>query len=137
MNVLLATLASAAGLPARLALAPDRGEGRFDPKTLEYRAKGGDEGIAKATKSISKIEDPKERLRKLMADPGKAGQYAWKVLSRSLAYSARRMGEIADDVSAVDDAMKWGYNWELGPFEAWDASKAWHCASVPMVMRKN
>ncbi|MBK8942148.1 MAG: 3-hydroxyacyl-CoA dehydrogenase/enoyl-CoA hydratase family protein [Polyangiaceae bacterium] len=101
-----------------------KGEGgvlTLDPKTLEYRAKGGDEGIAKATKSISKIEDPKERLRKLMADPGKAGQYAWKVLSRSLAYSARRMGEIADDVSAVDDAMKWGYNWELGPFEAWDA----------------
>jgi len=93
----------------------------FDPKTLAYRPKGGDEGIAKACKSISKIEDPKARVKKLVADPGKAGAFAWKVFSRSLAYSARRIGEITDDVVAIDDAMKWGYNWELGPFEVWDA----------------
>jgi 3-hydroxyacyl-CoA dehydrogenase len=93
----------------------------LDPKTLEYRAKGGDEEIKKTTKSVSKIEDPKERIKKLVADPGKAGDFAWKVLSRSLAYSARRIGEITGDVVAVDDAMKWGYNWELGPFETWDA----------------
>ncbi len=102
----------------------DRAKGlseTFDPVKLAYRPKGGDEAILKACKSIAKIEDPKERVKKLVADPGKAGQFAWKVLSRSLAYSARRMGEIADDVFAVDEAMKWGYNWELGPFEAWDA----------------
>ena len=93
----------------------------FDPKTLAYRAKGGDEAIKQATKSISKIEDPKERVKKLALDPGKAGAFAWKVLSRSLSYSARRLGEIADSVVAIDDAMKWGYNWELGPFEVWDA----------------
>ncbi|MBL8744334.1 MAG: 3-hydroxyacyl-CoA dehydrogenase/enoyl-CoA hydratase family protein [Myxococcales bacterium] len=100
---------------------PDKSISTLDPKTGEYRAKGGDEAIAKLTKGLSKIEDNKERVKKLMADTGKAGQYAWKVLSRSLAYSARRMGEIADDIVAVDDAMKWGYNWELGPFETWDA----------------
>ncbi|MEO7108832.1 MAG: 3-hydroxyacyl-CoA dehydrogenase NAD-binding domain-containing protein [Polyangiaceae bacterium] len=93
----------------------------FDPKTLAYRPKGGDESIKAVTKSISKIEDPKERVRKLVADPGKAGSFAWKVLSKSLAYSARRLGEIADSITAIDDAMKWGYNWELGPFEVWDA----------------
>ncbi|MFO0663560.1 MAG: 3-hydroxyacyl-CoA dehydrogenase/enoyl-CoA hydratase family protein [Polyangiaceae bacterium] len=93
----------------------------LDPKTGEYRAKGGDEGIKSAMKSVAKIEDVKERLRKLVADEGKAGQFGWKVLAASLSYSARRMGEIADDISAVDDAMKWGYNWELGPFETWDA----------------
>lgn len=93
----------------------------FDPKTNAYRAKGGDAEIQKVAKSIGKIEDPAERLKKLLADGGKAGTFAWKVLSRSLAYSARRLGEIADDVVAVDDAMRWGYNWELGPFEAWDA----------------
>jgi 3-hydroxyacyl-CoA dehydrogenase len=93
----------------------------LDPTTGEYRAKGGDGTIAKATKSISKIEDPAERLRKTIADPGKTGAFAWKVLSRSLAYSARRIGEISDDIVAIDDAMKWGYNWDLGPFEAWDA----------------
>jgi 3-hydroxyacyl-CoA dehydrogenase len=93
----------------------------LDPTTGEYRAKGGDEAIAKTTKSISKIEDPAERLRKTLADQGKTGTFAWKVLSRSLAYAARRIGEISDDIVAIDDAMKWGYNWDLGPFEAWDA----------------
>jgi 3-hydroxyacyl-CoA dehydrogenase len=93
----------------------------IDWKTLEYRPKGGDEEIKKTCKDIGKAEDPAERVRKLIADQGKAGTFAWKVLSRSLAYAARRMGEIADSVEAVDDAMRWGYNWELGPFEAWDA----------------
>jgi 3-hydroxyacyl-CoA dehydrogenase len=93
----------------------------LDPKTGEYRPKGGDEAIAKACKSIAKIEDPGERLRKLVATPGVVGEFAWKALSRSLAYAARRIGEITDSVVAIDDAMKWGYNWELGPFETWDA----------------
>jgi len=93
----------------------------LDPKTLQYRAKAGDPSIKETTKAISKIEDPKARLKKLVADTGKAGQFAWKVLSRSLAYAARRIPEIAGSVEAIDDAMRWGYNWELGPFEAWDA----------------
>jgi 3-hydroxyacyl-CoA dehydrogenase len=102
----------------------------FDPKTLEYRPKGGDEAIKATTKAIAKIDDPRERVRKLVADQGKAGDFARKVLYRSLAYAARRVapeggggkgGEIADSISAVDDAMRWGYNWELGPFETWDA----------------
>jgi 3-hydroxyacyl-CoA dehydrogenase len=93
----------------------------LDPRTGEYRAKGGDEAIAKAVKSISKIEDPRERVKKLVATPGVVGDFAWKALSKSLAYAARRIGEITDSVVAIDDAMKWGYNWELGPFETWDA----------------
>lgn len=95
----------------------------LDPKTLEYRPKGGDEAIKAATKALAKVEDPKERVKKLAADQGKAGDFARKVLYRSLAYSARRVatGEIADSVVAIDDAMRWGYNWELGPFETWDA----------------
>jgi 3-hydroxyacyl-CoA dehydrogenase len=93
----------------------------FDPYKLEYRPKGGDEAIKKAIKSIDKIEDPAARVKKLVADPGKAGHVAWQVISRSLAYSARRLGEICDSVVAIDEAMRWGYNWELGPFETWDA----------------
>ena len=93
----------------------------LDPKTLEYRAKGGDESIKAATKGLSKIEDPRERVKKLVADQGKAGDFARKVLYKSLAYSARRIGEITDSIIAIDDAMKWGYNWELGPFEVWDS----------------
>ncbi len=54
----------------------------LDPSTLAYRAKAGDPEIAKTTKAIAKVEDPKERLRKLVGDPGKAGSFAWKVMSR-------------------------------------------------------
>lgn len=93
----------------------------LDPKTGEYRAKGGDADIAKATKGLAKIEDVRERVKKLVATPGPVGELAWQALSKSFAYSARRLGEIADDVVAIDDGMKWGYNWELGPFETWDA----------------
>ncbi|EYF06457.1 3-hydroxyacyl-CoA dehydrogenase/enoyl-CoA hydratase family protein [Chondromyces apiculatus] len=93
----------------------------LDPKTLEYRARGGDPEVRKAIKGIEQIEDPAARVRALVADQGKAGRFAWKVLSRSLAYSARRLGEIAGDVAAIDDGVRWGYNWDLGPFQTWDA----------------
>ena len=93
----------------------------LDPTTGEYRAKGGAEAITKATKGLAKIEDVRERVKKLVATPGVVGELAWQALSRSLAYSARRIGEITDDPSAIDDAMRWGYNWDLGPFETWDA----------------
>lgn len=93
----------------------------LDPKTLEYRAKGGDQEVRKAAKGLEGEADVKRRLKALVADQGKAGKFAWTVLARSLAYSARRVGEISDDVVAIDDAMRWGYNWELGPFETWDA----------------
>jgi 3-hydroxyacyl-CoA dehydrogenase len=93
----------------------------LDPKTGEYRAKGGDPEIAKATKALAKIEDPSERVKKLVATPGPVGEFAWSVLSRALAYSARRIPEITDSIENIDNAMKWGYNWDLGPFEVWDA----------------
>ncbi len=91
----------------------------MDFETLEYRPKAGDQDLKKAMKGIK--GSAAERVKKLVATEGKAGDFAWKVLSRSMAYSARRIPEIADTVEAVDNAMKWGYNWELGPFETWDA----------------
>jgi 3-hydroxyacyl-CoA dehydrogenase len=93
----------------------------LDPKTGQYRAKGGDPEIAKAMKALGRIEDPKERVKKLVETPGPAGEFAWTVLSRSMAYAARRIPEITDSIEALDNAMKWGYAWDLGPFETWDA----------------
>lgn len=93
----------------------------LDPKTGEYRPRGGDDAIRKATKALGAIEDVNERVRKLVATPGVVGEFAWKVISRGLAYAARRVGEICDDVVAIDDGMRWGYNWDLGPFQMWDA----------------
>ncbi|MEM6962473.1 MAG: enoyl-CoA hydratase-related protein, partial [Myxococcota bacterium] len=91
----------------------------LDPSTLEYRPKAGDPEIKKFCKSLS--GDARSRVKKLVEDNGPAGAFARKLLSKTLSYAARRMGEIAEDISAVDDAMRWGYNWELGPFETWDA----------------
>jgi 3-hydroxyacyl-CoA dehydrogenase len=102
----------------------------LDPKTLEYRPRGGDKEIRNFCKELGQIEDVRERLRKLVSDAdapaasgsrAKASRFAWKLLSRTLAYAARRVGEIADDIVAIDEALRWGFNWELGPFETWDA----------------
>jgi len=91
----------------------------LDRKTGEYRpqAKVRFDSLG-ATKGV---EDPGERLKTLLSGSDKAAQFAWTVTSRTLAYTARRMGEIADDVVNIDRAMRWGFNWDQGPFEAWDS----------------
>jgi 3-hydroxyacyl-CoA dehydrogenase len=90
-----------------------------DLATLEYRPQK--KVRFDSLGALKNEEDPGKRLKLLVNADDAAGRFAWKVLSRTLAYSARRLGEIADDVVNVDRAMRWGFNWELGPFEAWDA----------------
>ena len=67
------------------------------------------------------MEDSEERLRALIASERPAGHFAWRVLSELLAFSAAKVGEITDDIVSIDRAMRWGFNWEFGPFETWDA----------------
>ncbi len=67
------------------------------------------------------IEDVGERIKALVTSPDRGGQFAWKVLKKILIYSAEKIPEISENVVNVDRAMRWGYNWELGPFEQWDA----------------
>jgi 3-hydroxyacyl-CoA dehydrogenase len=68
-----------------------------------------------------KAEDVTEKLRIMAYAEDRAGEYAWHVLSRTVAYAASCIPEISDDIYSVDNACKWGFNWELGPFETWDA----------------
>ncbi len=91
----------------------------LDYKTLDYRPQQRAQFASLET--VSKIADPAERIRALCAATDKAGDFAWKHLSATICYSADRLPEIADDVVTVDNAMRWGFNWELGPFEIWDA----------------
>jgi 3-hydroxyacyl-CoA dehydrogenase len=93
----------------------------LDPRTGEYRPKKQNDAIKATVKSLKGVEETPERVKRLVSDTGAAGDFAWKTISKTLAYTARRVGEITDDLTAIDDAMKWGYNWELGPFETWDA----------------
>lgn len=64
-------------------------------------------------------QTPEDLLAWLMSDD-KTGRYAWRVWSRTLAYTAGLIPEIADDLVAVDRAMRLGYNWHYGPFEMLD-----------------
>lgn len=66
-------------------------------------------------------EEAGARIRKVISGGDKAAKYAWKVLAGTLIYSAKRIPEIAGDLYNIDNAMKWGFNWILGPFETWDA----------------
>jgi len=91
----------------------------LDCKAIDYRPS---EKVSFPSLEAAKgEEDVGTRIRKVVSADDKAGKYAWKVLSESLLYTAKRIPEIADDVCNVDKAMKWGFNWNLGPFETWDA----------------
>src|SRR5712692_4415988 len=67
------------------------------------------------------IEDTAERIKALAWAKDRVGAFLWKTLARTLCYTADRIPEIADTVVEIDRAMQWGFNWELGPFEVWDA----------------
>ena len=91
----------------------------LDYKTLEYRPQQKPQFAS--LEAAGKIANRAERIRSLCSATDKAGQFAWKHLSATICYAASCIPEIADAVATVDNGMKWGYNWELGPFETWDA----------------
>ncbi|WP_027964320.1 3-hydroxyacyl-CoA dehydrogenase/enoyl-CoA hydratase family protein [Halalkalibacillus halophilus] len=93
----------------------------INPETLEYeqeqqKLKTQASGAAKQEKG------PKRKLKALVSAKGdRAGDLVWNISKPTLIYSAELSGEIADDITQIDDAMKWGFGWEIGPFEMWDA----------------
>ena len=107
-----------------------KGEGEkeiltLDVNTMEYRAR---QKAKFASLEMGKaIEDTRERLRALVGPVlegqkgDKAQQFLWGALSEMCLYAARRVPEISDNVVDVDRAMRWGFAWELGPFEIIDA----------------
>jgi len=91
----------------------------LDAATLDYRQA---QKVKLPSLDMAKnIEDTRERLKALVWSKDRVGAFLWKTLSRTLCYTAERIPEIADTVVEVDRAMRWGFNWELGPFEVWDA----------------
>ncbi len=94
----------------------------LDWKTMDYRPRQKARlGSIEAGKTI---DDTSERLRMLLAAGDKASKFLWGSVSRMCLYAARRVPEIADTIVDVDRAMRWGFAWELGPFELWDAAGA-------------
>jgi 3-hydroxyacyl-CoA dehydrogenase len=91
----------------------------LDLKTLEYRPQA--KAKFASISSVKGIGDTAERIRKVLAGDDRASEIARKVSYAMLAYSSHRIGEIADDVVNIDRGMRWGFGWDLGPFETWDA----------------
>ena len=91
----------------------------IDPATREYRPKGKTEFPSLA--EAKGIDDPGRRVAALVAGKDPGARLAWDVTAETLLYAARRIPDVAGDVPSIDRAMRWGFGWELGPFEIWDA----------------
>ena len=74
----------------------------------------------KTLESALSERSPVRRLRALWEDPGAWGQLGRAHLTAVLAYAAEHAADIAGDIVQIDQAMRWGFNWALGPFELWD-----------------
>jgi 3-hydroxyacyl-CoA dehydrogenase len=108
------------------------GEGKEDErmaldwKTLEYHSRSRPKFAA--LDMAKNIEDTGARLRTMLGPEAapqksdKAAQFLWSALSDLWTYSANRIPEISDSFVEIDRAMRLGFNWELGPFELWDAA---------------
>lgn len=91
----------------------------LDLKTGDYRPK--EDVKFDSLKAARSVENPGERIKTVVNGQDRGAEFAWKVTRDTLIYAANRIPEIADDVVNVDNAMKWGFNWEIGPFETVDA----------------
>jgi 3-hydroxyacyl-CoA dehydrogenase len=94
----------------------------LDLKTFEYRPMT--KAALPALNMAKSVETVPERLRLLLAnDPkkDKAAAFLWPFLGSLWNYAAERIGEVAADAVSIDRAMRAGFNWELGPFQMWDA----------------
>jgi len=91
----------------------------IDLETLEY----GDQpdGRLAAIGAARKHEAVGDKIREMVWFDDQYGRFAWKVTVEISTYAAQLLGEIADDIVNIDRALRWGFNYELGPFETWDA----------------
>jgi len=99
----------------------------LDWKTLEYHPR--QKPKFPALDMAKNIDDTGTRLRTLLGLEGappqkadKAGAFLWTALTDLWTYSANRVPEISNSIVEIDRAMRLGFNWELGPFELWDAA---------------
>lgn len=92
----------------------------IDPTTLEYRQRR--KLKTKVTEMVKQEKGIHKKLQTLVHAQGdKASDLVWAILKSTLIYSAELVGEISEDIVAIDRAMRWGFAWEIGPFETWDA----------------
>ena len=91
----------------------------LDPSTMAYRQKQS--ARFPSIDAARSIDDAGERIRTLFLGRDKVGGFLRDTLGSTLLYAARVTPEIAHSIDDVDRAMRWGFGWDLGPFETWDA----------------
>ncbi len=91
----------------------------LDLNTLEYRERI--EPDFPCLQLVNQAGTPMEKVNAVVSGNDPGALFAWEILANDLIYAANRVGEIADTILEIDNAMKWGYTWRLGPFECWDA----------------
>jgi len=92
----------------------------INPDTLDYESQINPE-FESSNKAKKEYRTSGERLKFMVNQEDKAGSFLWEIHCDLLLYAANRIPEITESLEAIDRAMKWGFNWELGPFERWDA----------------
>ena len=91
----------------------------INPQTLEYAEY--DPPDFPCLTEANKAKALSEKIKAVVYGDDKGARFAWKVVANNLIYSANRIPEISDTIVEIDNAMKWGFNFEMGPFESWDA----------------
>jgi 3-hydroxyacyl-CoA dehydrogenase len=91
----------------------------IDPATLEYRPQASIH--FSSLDAVKEMPDVYDRIRTLINSSDRAGKLAWELTADTLLYTAAVAEEISADIVNIDRAMRWGFNWEVGPFQLWDA----------------
>src|SRR6056297_783328 len=92
----------------------------INPETLEYEPQQ-DVSFEIAEEAKKKYKSAGKRLKFLVNQDNKAGEFLWEIQCDLMLYAANRIPEITESVESIDRAMQWGFNWEMGPFQRWDA----------------
>jgi 3-hydroxyacyl-CoA dehydrogenase len=92
---------------------------QLNPETLEYEPR--EKLKAPSIDQAKQLKGTKQKVKALVYANDRVGEIMWVLLKETLLYTAEKAYEIADDLHSIDLAMKWGFGWELGPFETWDA----------------
>jgi 3-hydroxyacyl-CoA dehydrogenase len=91
----------------------------LDLNTFEYKPQ--EKTKFPSIEAAKSVEDLPKRLNALVWGEDRVGEFLWKTSSRLSRYAANRIPEIANTIVEIDNALKWGFGWEIGVFEAWDA----------------
>ena len=91
----------------------------LDLETFEYKPQSKTK--FPTLDQAKQIEDLPKRVKTLLWSKDNVGEFLWKTGSRISRYAANRIPEIADTIVEIDNAIKWGFGWEIGVFETWDA----------------